>query len=220
MRSARSSRSPASSGRSAQDRTLAGGLAALAGCALLLAVFVAIVIVARQATRQQSRKLTPTAIIEAPMLDGSPGLEAIGDGGRGTAPEVAVLQPFAQPLSLPRLVERMRPGVVFLQQPTGRNQVSEGTGFLVSSGLIVTAAHVVEGEAPVVVHLYDGRRLRGEVVRRMEDADLALIRAPGGDLALSLVQVAPTPGEELVALGFPLGSALGSSPSSLLVTEC
>ena len=71
----------------------------------------------------------------------------------------------------------------------------------------------MEGEAPVVVHLYDGRRLRGEVVRRMEDADLALIRAPGGDLALSLVQVAPTPGEELVALGFPLGSALGSSPS-------
>ena len=124
-----------------------------------------------------------------------------------------MLQPFAQPLSLPRLVERMRPGVVFLQQPTARNQVSEGTGFLVGSGLIVTAAHVVEGEAPVVVHLYDGRRLRGEVVRRMEDADLALIRAPGGDLALSLVQVAPTPGEELVALGFPLGSALGSSPS-------
>lgn len=77
-----------------------------------------------------------------------------------------------------------------------------------ADGSIVTNAHVARGRVAEIEFL-DGRRERGEVVRRDDARDLAAVRlAPRG---LEPARVRPArslaPGELVVAIGSPLGLA-------------
>ena len=92
-----------------------------------------------------------------------------------------------------------------------------GSGFIVhASGGVVTNAHVVAGVSQVTVRLYPRHAVRGNVVGRDEYLDLAYIRLEPG-LEVRPVPFADasqvTPGQEVMTIGFPLGSELGSSPT-------
>lgn len=82
-----------------------------------------------------------------------------------------------------------------------------GAGFAVAPGLLVTAAHVVDGASHVEVALRDGRRVRGEVVERAARLDLALLRIPAAPPPLSLAPSARLrPGSVVATVGHPDGN--------------
>lgn len=97
-----------------------------------------------------------------------------------------------------------------------------GSGFLISeTGLIVTNAHVVEGTSAITVHLAEGTAtFKARVLLNDMNNDLAVLQLVGFDFAD--VFAAPIPyalgdsnttivGQDVLALGFPLSTLLGSS---------
>ncbi len=84
-----------------------------------------------------------------------------------------------------------------------------GSGFLISAdGLILTNAHVVQGQAQIRVELPDGRVLTGQVLRRDAQRDVALVQVPLADApALPLDLALPQVSEEVYASGAPLDTA-------------
>ena len=95
---------------------------------------------------------------------------------------------------------------------------SSGTGFIVSpDGLVVTNRHVVKGARQVSVALASGDQLQGRVTGQHESADLAYIQIENRDT----FETIPTGdsdalrvGDEVIAVGYPLGSLLvGMTPT-------
>ena len=84
-----------------------------------------------------------------------------------------------------------------------------GAGVLYSTdGLILTAAHVVEGETEVLIRLYDGRTFEGTVVGFDEVTDVAVVTIPGSDdlpVAELALGVDIRVGQLAVAMGSPFG---------------
>lgn len=80
-----------------------------------------------------------------------------------------------------------------------------GSGTLISaSGVILTAAHVVEGAETVKVDVPDRGNLEGRVVARDSKVDLAVVKVEGGDLPFA--RPAPVSSTEvLYAVGYPFG---------------
>jgi len=107
--------------------------------------------------------------------------------GAAPAPEFARFNQLLADLaerSLPALVHvrvrRAGPAPTSPDDTPGEPRRTSGSGFVIDpSGLIVTNAHVVEGETGVEVKLADGRRFSGRVVGRDRRVDLALIRVDG-----------------------------------------
>lgn len=89
---------------------------------------------------------------------------------------------------------------------------SQGSGFFVTSELVLTNAHVVDNSARIRCELVDGRRSDAELLALDEERDLALLRVrrlegpPPGRLLLR--RSAIRPGEPVLALGFPVRDAL------------
>ena len=114
--------------------------------------------------------------------------------------------------TLSSMVEEISPSVVQIITPTGI-----GSGFVIDSdGLIITNAHVVQGLSTVDVRFTGGRTYGGRVLGVDEVADIALL-----DLAVTRPLKPVTlgdsneimVGEDVVAMGFPLGDMLGVSPT-------
>ena len=93
-------------------------------------------------------------------------------------------------------------------QPVQRRQVGQGSGVIIDPrGYILTNNHVVAGSQEILVHLYDGREVRGRVVGTDPRFDVALVyiqaqglkAAPLGDS--SRLQV----GQVAIAIGSPYG---------------
>jgi len=93
-------------------------------------------------------------------------------------------------------------------QPVRRRQVGQGSGVIIDPrGFILTNNHVVAGSQEILVHLYDGRELRGRVIGTDPRFDVALVQvqaqglraAPLGDS--SRLQV----GQWAIAMGSPFG---------------
>lgn len=94
------------------------------------------------------------------------------------------------------------------EPPRGRQQLSMGSGFIISGdGYIVTNHHVVESAESVTVRLSDRREYDAEVVGLDARSDLALLRVDAEDLpyltlgADDRLQV----GEWVLAIGSPFG---------------
>lgn len=97
-------------------------------------------------------------------------------------------------------VEARRPGT---QVITGR-----GSGFVaLAGGIVVTAAHVLNGPADVTIVTSDGRRMAAELLKSDATLDLAVLRA--ADRRLPAVRWADTAsvvlGEPVRIAGFPFG---------------
>ncbi|HEY7704168.1 MAG TPA: trypsin-like peptidase domain-containing protein [Acidimicrobiia bacterium] len=76
-----------------------------------------------------------------------------------------------------------------------------------SSGLILTAAHVVEGSDQVTVRLNDGDRVQGQVVGGSQTADVAVVKVDRTDLqaAALALDTEPEVGQMAIAIGSPWG---------------
>ena len=76
-----------------------------------------------------------------------------------------------------------------------------------TGGLILTAAHVVEGSTEVTVRLSDGRRVDGQVLGTDPASDIAVIDADADDLeaATLAIDVPLEVGQTAIAIGSPFG---------------
>lgn len=101
--------------------------------------------------------------------------------------------------------------------------VSEGAGsgvIIDSTGFIVTNAHVISGANTIKVRLTDGRELLANVVGIDEAADLAVIKInPTGEpltVATMGCSADLVVGEDVVAIGNPLGSLGGTLTTGII----
>jgi S1-C subfamily serine protease len=96
--------------------------------------------------------------------------------------------------------EVIMPSVVHVQTVTG-----VGSGVIYDSGgLIVTAAHVVQGEETVTIRLTDGRQFQGTVLGTTPEVDIAVIEVDATDLpAAEFSTDKPRVGQLAIAVGSP-----------------
>ena len=130
--------------------------------------------------------------------------------------ELAALRAIPTPTPTPSLsdiVSRVRPAIVRIQNSQG----GEGSGFVYDKrGLILTASHVVGTDITVRVTVGDTMQLQGVVVGRNDVLDVAVVKLSlSGDIFALVLgdsdQVAV--GEEVIAIGYPLGAGLGGQAS-------
>jgi serine protease Do len=102
-----------------------------------------------------------------------------------------------------RVARQVSPAVVSVSQ-----RGSSGSGVIIRrEGIILTNAHVVGRATVVSIKLADGRELRGEVLGRDSQVDIAVIRVRANDLPVATLgdsdrlQV----GQAAIAIGNPLG---------------
>ncbi|CAG1020625.1 partial Serine protease Do-like HtrA, partial [Methylococcales bacterium] len=104
-------------------------------------------------------------------------------------------------------------GYVTVQMTDG--QKGSGTGFVVSAdGFFVTAYHVVEKASVIGVSFEKDARgtIAAELVGWDQEADMAVLHLAVGDYKwceLAPIGYTPELGEEVAALGFPLGEQIG-----------
>jgi len=96
--------------------------------------------------------------------------------------------------------EIILPSVVHIRTTNGL-----GSGVIYDpDGLIVTAAHVVEGDDTVSIRLADGRQFQGTVVGSATEVDIAVIRIEAADLpAADFNTNKPRVGQLAIAVGSP-----------------
>jgi serine protease Do len=93
---------------------------------------------------------------------------------------------------------------------------SQGTGFVIGAGWLLTCAHVIGEQKEATVTLA-GKRLIADVVKADAKADLALLKLreplPEGAQALAFRAAAKPAvmGEEVSTIGYPLSRLLGNS---------
>lgn len=93
---------------------------------------------------------------------------------------------------------------------------ASGSGFVVTGdGYIVTNRHVVNGCQRVAIRADSAPGWRAQVVAVHPRDDLAIVRADAsfGDVAAFRVGTAVRPGDEIVAVGFPLAGLLADEPN-------
>ncbi|HET9260021.1 MAG TPA: trypsin-like peptidase domain-containing protein [Acidimicrobiia bacterium] len=121
-----------------------------------------------------------------------------------SAPEVEVSAPTyadgAEPIA--DAAEVILPSVVFIQTDSGL-----GSGVVYDSdGLIITAAHVVEGSETVRVRFANGDQATGTVLGSATDVDIAVIEVDRDSLtAATFVTEKPRVGQMAIAVGSPWG---------------
>ena len=105
-------------------------------------------------------------------------------------------------VSVADVVDKARPSVVRVVTGNG-----SGTGFVVdSAGHVLTNQHVVEGLTRVMIVFHDGTTLEARVFSADAARDIALLKVePSRDLAPLAFASAVREGEDVIALGFPLG---------------
>lgn len=90
----------------------------------------------------------------------------------------------------------------------------EGTGWVAAPGQVVTAAHVVAGEADTLVELPDGERLRGVAAAFDPRNDVAVLRV-AGLAAPPLRAVDPQVGAAVAVLGYPGDGPFTATPGRI-----
>lgn len=148
--------------------------------------------------------LTPTAITDTTTSDSTlaalPTTTATGINSGGANRST---------LNLPDLMDRVSTGVLRLSVTTCA-QTSTGTGFLIAPDLVATVEHVVDGASSIKLSQGTQHLGVGTVIGRDPKLDLALIQmdVPVKGYVFDLRDRDPRLGEEVAALGFPLGLPL------------
>ena len=160
----------------------------------------------------------PTSIPTPPPTDtppptSTPAPTAVPWATQAAAPSpTATIPPRTAPALVPTstptlssMVEQVTAGVVQIVTSSGT-----GSGFIIDEeGLVVTNAHVVEGFETVDVRLASGQSYQAEVMGVDAATDLALLDLRGviefETVALGESDAVAV-GEEVIAMGYPLGS--------------
>ena len=121
-------------------------------------------------------------------------------------------EPLSSGLSVADVVENALPSVARIVTGSGT-----GTGFVINeSGLVVTNKHVVDGYSSVSVEMATGSEYRGSVTETHPTLDLAYVSIDSTQ-TFTPIAVGDSDevrvGAEVIAIGFPLGSALGDEPT-------
>jgi serine protease Do len=128
------------------------------------------------------------------------------------------------------VIEKVLPSVVNVRtrattfDPFGGRDSARGQGsgvIIESDGIIVTNFHVVRDSVDVDVVLWDGRTLDGRVVGAAPERDLAVIDVDAADLdPIELGKSSSLRlGDDVIALGFPLGLPGGASVTKGIVSS-
>ena len=114
------------------------------------------------------------------------------------------------------LVAHTRSGVVEIDVDTCDGSAS-GTGFLIGPRLVATVDHVVDGATSITLKRNGGYLTGATVVGWDPVRDLALLRTaqPINGYRFKLASRAPRIGEQVAALGFPLGLPLTFTRGSI-----
>jgi S1-C subfamily serine protease len=128
----------------------------------------------------------------------------------GEAPRVAPPNPQ---LARSPAVLAARPSVVRVLG-TACGLGVEGTGWVGAPGLVVTAAHVVAGEADTLVELSNGERLRGVPAAFDSRNDVAVLRVDGLN-APALRVAMPRSGQAVAVLGYPNDGPFIATPARI-----
>ena len=173
---------------------------------LLMPVATAIALLVVLACGAESPTPVPTATITSPTPTVPSAPVARSDV------ETTFNEPLSSGLSIADVTENALPSVAHIVTGTGSD-----TGFIVNeSGLVVTNKHVVDGSTQVSVRMASGIEYRGSVTQRHPTLDLAYVSI---DSSRTFTPIAVGDsdevrvGAEVIAIGFPLGSALGSEPT-------
>ena len=121
-------------------------------------------------------------------------------------------KPLSSGLSVADVTENALPSVVQIIAGSG-----SGTGFIINeNGLTVTNRHVVEGNNRVAVRLATGEEYRGSVTERHPSLDLAYVEIDANrrftPIAIGNSDTIRV-GDDVIAIGFPLGRSLGLEPT-------
>ena len=107
-------------------------------------------------------------------------------------------------MSFEDIIGNASAAVVSIETASGR-----GSGFFVAPDLIITNAHVVEGNSSVTLRMSDGTTASARVLRSSPEVDIAIVRVNQPRLAqptMSLGTVNGTrAGQEVIAIGSALG---------------
>jgi serine protease Do len=113
-----------------------------------------------------------------------------------------------------QIVDKLRPSTVLIDVQESTDFGGTGSGFVYDpSGMIVTNAHVVTGAALIKVHLQGSDRwFSARVVGISPCDDLAIIQVDGGNPVPATIgsSDALRVGDEVVAIGYPKASQLGT----------
>lgn len=121
-----------------------------------------------------------------------------------------------QPLETAALETASRSVVQVVGSADACNYVSEGSGFVVDGGLVVTNAHVVAGVRTPSLLGRDGQATTGRVVYFDAEQDVAVISAP--DLALdplALQEAETAAGTTVAFMGYPGGGPFTSRSATV-----
>ena len=117
--------------------------------------------------------------------------------------------------SVAQAIQRVSPAVVYIVADDGAEK-SAGTGIIIDSeGYILTNNHIVEKSERALVRFPGKQEVLAEIVYRDKSLDLAILKCPGSNysaVAVGSIEE-PTLGEDVIAMGFPSVSAVGTSPS-------
>jgi hypothetical protein len=131
-----------------------------------------------------------------------------------------MLAALAQPVLAQSAIERALAATVTIEVVSSDGP-GHGSGFVISSdGMIVTAAHVMEGATSAMVRFHNGEELNVEgIITADPIKDFAIIRVAGFDLPTVPLGNADdlTVGERVIVIGAPLDPTLAGTVSDGLV---
>jgi len=147
------------------------------------------------------------------------------EAGSGSDDEIDFDQNETPPPRSPiaDVIEAALPSVVNVKVDTGSGS-GEGSGVVIDQGTILTNFHVVECSVDVRIEYRDEDedlvRLNGRVVGGIPEKDLAVIEVDDGDLpAIDIGRSSNLRlGDEVIAIGFPLGLGSGATVTMGIVS--
>lgn len=135
-------------------------------------------------------------------------------------------------LTVPQVVEKVTPAVVGISTKSLvrdqffniREQEGLGSGFIINeNGYVVTNYHVVNGAQEVKVIFYDGKEVNAKVVNYDAERDLAVVKITDDVKMPGVAQLGNSSsvkaGEEVIAIGNPLGKEFSSTVTKGIVSS-
>ena len=109
-------------------------------------------------------------------------------------------------LNAKEVYAKCSPATVIITATNKSGAVYTGSGFFIDNGLLVTNYHVIEGSSRIIVRTQEEKEYEvKEIVGFDAKIDLAILRVNSQNPSLVLNQDGAVTGEEIYALGSPLG---------------